>query len=589
MAPGGGLDDDDDFDPCEALGLTPVLFWGICDVKYDPRLPVGERVRVLELGDGRSSRFSGHGMATREKFRREYCLAFHYLKRLDVMMENKQLTHDRFVSEGFANLRPRTGCYHRRFEQDLAARICRDLGLQEGDAVVLKLCNRNRGAGVVVAPMDQLDSRLQRLLSPPSGEALAALLEERAEVALKEEPAGDFEEQCLHWWSNEYPCFLAEACCHSLPIPAESSKAGELFDGTLRVAFCLRRPEQEWSDWDGKGLEIDWLGGYWKLPRAAVGTEGGSEAGDEDASLEAVRARVVSSFSTAEKRTAEVEEAHLREVYAALAPALLSILPMTGAVDVQSLLSFYKSSQLVRAFVSARAACSMRRDKLSQARKLLDLARGWVQPGKTANWGLPERSVLSYIERNLAVCDLMEQQHELSSRGRKRCPAALTKLTNALDKLPTNATALFVQGRCFHNAGDFSKAAACMRKALALDPDFKMSYLGLANCMMQLGEHSAAVEASRACLRRHADSPTAQFNMGQAYYHMLREGSVPEEREEEVLKLAEQALSFAKVQDSKLWKPPDESMLRYCLAPKGARAGLPRVPVQTRKISSWRP
>ena len=36
-------------------------FWGICDIKYDPRCPVGQRVRILELGDGRSSRFSHHG------------------------------------------------------------------------------------------------------------------------------------------------------------------------------------------------------------------------------------------------------------------------------------------------------------------------------------------------------------------------------------------------------------------------------------------------------------------------------------------------------------------------------------------------
>ena len=39
----------------------PALFWGILDIKYDPAAPVLERVRVLETGDGRTSKFSGAG------------------------------------------------------------------------------------------------------------------------------------------------------------------------------------------------------------------------------------------------------------------------------------------------------------------------------------------------------------------------------------------------------------------------------------------------------------------------------------------------------------------------------------------------
>eukprot|EP00933_Yihiella_yeosuensis_P038121 TRINITY_DN3207_c0_g2_i1.p1 TRINITY_DN3207_c0_g2~~TRINITY_DN3207_c0_g2_i1.p1 ORF type:complete len:114 (-),score=19.41 TRINITY_DN3207_c0_g2_i1:212-502(-) len=54
--------------------LTSVAFWGICDIKYDPRLPKQDRVRVLELGDGRSSRFSHHGRAIKEKFDAGYCI-----------------------------------------------------------------------------------------------------------------------------------------------------------------------------------------------------------------------------------------------------------------------------------------------------------------------------------------------------------------------------------------------------------------------------------------------------------------------------------------------------------------------------------
>uniref|UniRef100_A0A7S4Q751 Replication factor C C-terminal domain-containing protein n=1 Tax=Alexandrium monilatum TaxID=311494 RepID=A0A7S4Q751_9DINO len=100
MAPSGGLDKDD------------------ADICEDPRLPDGERVKVLELGDGRSSRFSNHGVASRDKFRSEYCLGAHYL-RLDVLMGNKQLTHDRSRAALSAAGTPRRQRYA------LLARACR--------------------------------------------------------------------------------------------------------------------------------------------------------------------------------------------------------------------------------------------------------------------------------------------------------------------------------------------------------------------------------------------------------------------------------------------------------------------------------
>ncbi|CAE7513600.1 unnamed protein product, partial [Symbiodinium microadriaticum] len=52
------------------------------------------------------------------------------------MTENKKFTHDMFVQEGFAHLRPPTAAYPRRYEPHLAHRILRDLDVKGNGAVV---------------------------------------------------------------------------------------------------------------------------------------------------------------------------------------------------------------------------------------------------------------------------------------------------------------------------------------------------------------------------------------------------------------------------------------------------------------------
>merc|ERR1719401_1306738 len=81
----------------KATKAVQVVFWGIADVKFDPRLPERERVKVLELGDGRLSRFSHHGRPILEKFQNEYCCP-KPIKR-PLLVENKKCTHDIFVDE----------------------------------------------------------------------------------------------------------------------------------------------------------------------------------------------------------------------------------------------------------------------------------------------------------------------------------------------------------------------------------------------------------------------------------------------------------------------------------------------------------
>ena len=43
--------------------------------------------------------------------------------------------------------------------------------------------------------------------------------------------------QVFFRWSNECPLFVAERCCHSVPVQA----GGQDFDATMRVSFVLHR------------------------------------------------------------------------------------------------------------------------------------------------------------------------------------------------------------------------------------------------------------------------------------------------------------------------------------------------------------
>ncbi|CAE7470014.1 dnc, partial [Symbiodinium pilosum] len=219
-------------------------------------------------------------------------------------------------------------------------------------------------------------------------------------LGLEEEPPL-FEEQCLHWWSNECPLFVVERCCASIPV-AKDPDSPERFDGTLRVAFALHRPKavsKHQEEHQVKPFEIDWLGGYWKLPKTAV-SDGQAE------NLEDIHNRIVSSFNSVDKRTAPLPEEQLQEVYDALTPALPRIFS-SGTISVQMIMNVYRQDELFCAFALARVAAAMRVDHLERALGLFDLAKRKVKvPSQHTAEFLPEISVLSYIDRNVGVCSV---------------------------------------------------------------------------------------------------------------------------------------------------------------------------------------
>mmetsp|Transcript_118809 Transcript_118809/g.383649 ORF Transcript_118809/g.383649 Transcript_118809/m.383649 type:complete len:604 (-) Transcript_118809:134-1945(-) len=554
--------------------LTSVAFWGICDIKYDPRLSnPRERVALLELGDGRSSRFSHHGRAIKEKFDAEFCMDETPIKRA-VMTENKKFTHDMFVMEGFAHLRPPTVAYPRRYHAMLAGQILSDLGVRGGKgAVVLKLCNRSRGAGIVVATPQELDGVLRRLLTPPLGDE--RWLDGCLKGALNPEFSECMEEACLHWWSNECPLFVVERCCYSIPVAMEECPDTK-FDGTMRVAFALYRNEknQYQKMISVKPFEIAWLGGYWKLPKAAFEENGSG-------SLEGLHNRVVSSFNSAEKRTAEVSPEHLQEVFDALTPALPSVF-QSGGIGVQMIMNVYREDALFRAFALSRVAAAMRATEMPKARSLFDLARRMVKaPEKQDAESLPEMSVMSYIERNAGVCHCLEGNWE----------KAMERWRLSLKHHTLNSTAYYVAG-CYHQeVGEYHTAADCMLKSIALDPDFKSPYCGLGNAYMLQGSFDAAVEAGLACCRRHPDAPVAHHIIGQSVYHSFRRDPSRAWREDaaEVADRAAKALELARRRVPEQWTEADEAMLSYLLAPPQERDRMPEQAVHVWKVYGWRP
>jgi len=566
----------------ERVTLTPVLFWGICDVKFDPQLPTDERVRVLELGDGRASKFSHHGSPITDAFESKFCMHPNPIKR-SVLVDNKKLTHDMFVHVEAEHLRPPTFTYSRCYTQDLAERLISDLKLADGGAAVLKLCNRTRGAGVVVVTARTANKVLRRLLTPPAGADLLEWLRQEGPRAVAHNMVFSdmLQEHCLHWWSNECPVFVAERCCHSMPVPLEAGSE-ETFDGTMRVAFALHRdgPPEE-GDRDGP-FEISWLGGYWKLPQAA------SNAGGDLDAPEALHDRIVSSFNSAEKRTAPVPAEHLKAVFDALTPVLPRVFDM-ALIDGERVSLTYRDYPHFRAFAMSRVAATIRTYDVDKSRELFKQAKqvaldAIAKGGQGAKDDLHNQSVLSYVERNLGVCSAMEgnwtEAHQYWEQAIHLCP--------------TNATAIYLDGCYWQVTRNYQRGIECILESIALDPDFRLAYLGLSECHLLNGDFQSAVEACEACLRRFPEAAGAQLNIGQALYKMLQTGHVNLGQEldggaAQLAARAATALELAKSKAPDQWTQAAEGMLEFCRADEASRKAIPPHEVFVSKVYGWRP
>lgn len=490
----------------QGQGRLPVLFWGILDIKYDRSRPVLDRVKVLETGDGRTSKFSGDGAEILRRYREKYVMEQDMdFQMYQVISADKKLTHDLFDQSGYSHIVPDQVCFPRRYHQQLAADIVKALHVGDKELVILKLCNRSRAAGVIVSPANELDDILHDLLTPPLD--LEAWFQDHAERMDRDSDSaadfgfapGSFAEHQRHWWGNESPVFVAERCCHSHPTVVN----GRQFDGTMRVGFAVRRQqgmqkkpwEQQAGAFSPDELEIDWLGGYWKLPKCDTGGSG------------TLRESVVSAARTS--GTAPVPLAHLMEVYAALGDSLQQLF---GAAEPssQELRSQYAAQPALAAFLTARmgTAAMVRspgrmREMLADSEKILLTLTEAADRDTLQSFHRRAKGVLE-VRQNWSGCWERAESH----------------FRESLQLQPTNSNALFFLGMVALQMGKPEDAVKFLRRSLLLDPDFRAGYVNLAIGYLRLGRHAEALKVSEAGSARHPDAPQPHYHVGIACYQL---------------------------------------------------------------------
>mmetsp|Transcript_35423 Transcript_35423/g.82269 ORF Transcript_35423/g.82269 Transcript_35423/m.82269 type:complete len:1087 (+) Transcript_35423:154-3414(+) len=487
-------------------------FWGIIDLKYDPSKSIEERVKVLETGDGRSSRFSHAGAIIPKRFKEKY--------KLDegansgkhaVVSANKKLTHDLMELYGYGHLVPRQVCFPRVYDLGLADRIIGELGVSAEDLVVLKLCNRSRAAGVLPVPAGGLDSVLKEILQlPPNFEDWMQRKLKKGTAETLEVDWGCYEEQLRHWWSNECPHFVVEQFCTSILTRVNEKE----YDGTMRIAFAISRkhadarksrsdtgsPKSDYSNPlleftpPAEELEVEWIGGYWKLPK-------------EDVESVNIRASVISAARTA--GTAHVDPVHLAEVYAAMGD---SVQQLFGGCEPspKMLTEKYNEQPELATYLTARLAIAMR--DLSRVRMALKLASQVVVK---APEGPAKRSAESFVNRGYGILEAMTPPYKWS--------AAREYFEESVRQLPSNAAALYQLGMAELELGKTEEAVILMEKSLLLDLDFKAPYVNLGVAYLRLRKFDLAIAVSEACLKRHPESPQCHYHIGVAYYQKAQQ------------------------------------------------------------------
>mmetsp|Transcript_71075 Transcript_71075/g.123271 ORF Transcript_71075/g.123271 Transcript_71075/m.123271 type:complete len:820 (+) Transcript_71075:106-2565(+) len=475
------------FDP--PVRKRPAAYFGIVDLKYDNRATEKHRLKVLELGSGRSSRFSGYGEDILNNYQRNYTL----VKQLDraVMVDNKKMTHDVFEECGFGHLRPHQACFPRVYSPELHSMVENQLWCSADDSVVLKLVNRCRGAGVVLARVGQeLDEVLKRLLCPLAIDDDAISLD-----AVLTADSSSLDEQCMHWWSNECPFFVAERCESSHPI----QHGGDVFDGTLRVGFVLLRGEQKELQFG-----IEFLGGYWKLPSAPVGSTD-------------IRARCVSKARTG---TAPVDTHDLEEIENILRKVLPEVFA-TERAGTASLIRRYSRNPMLFSFAMARhGASQLQREMQEQARqqaqqlnvearalpsqqteRLFNMASDRVNDVPS---GAPRDASASHVERQLGA----------AAAAAGDWKNALKRWRHSLELYPWNATSEHLVGYYFFQESQWLLAERSFVRSMCLDPDFKASYANLSAVYLALDNYPKAQKVAQAGLKRHPYTFQCSYNLG---------------------------------------------------------------------------
>lgn len=529
-------------------------WFGCIDLKYSE----DGSVRILELGDGHTSGFTGAGAFIPHTFAKLGCPRRTLGAYMDTVLENKILTHDALEDAGLAGLRPRAGVFRRKYDPDLAAGIRAATG---GGAVVLKLADRQRGCGVVAVEPEDLDDTLKQLLVPPElseppsspGSSRGQLTEEWVLTARVASGLSGLQEQAAHWRANECPSFLAEALCSSKLVEGPQ---GQRYDGTLRLGFALE---------EGK---VRLLGSYWKLPDVAA-----------DKPKADLTVRIV-SHTHGGSGTLACAQADEAAVWVVLEEPLLKVF-IVGARNftVPGLLKRYQCDGLLLATALTRVAAGHIEEDVSKAERTLLLAEQLA--ADSGEGGALGGCVRSYARRTHGTLAARR------SGGPPDWRRAQPFYDQAVEAMPGNAAALYFAGMARLTKGHYSAAGKHFARSVTADCDFACAYSQLATCCLLLGDFCACVEVSEALLKRHNRIAAAYHCIAVALYAQEasdngRPGSNcnPERR-----RRAAGALRRAKeLQRGKSWGRNEEEMLE---ALEG-KEPLPKRPARTWLFHAWR-
>jgi len=237
-------------------------------------------------------------------------------------------------------------------------------------------------------------------------------------------------------------------------------------------------------------LQIEWLGGYWKLPKA-------------DMHSTRLRDRVISAAKTG---TEKVSPTHLAEVYAALGDAIPQLFG-GSELSIPALGTTYAEEPALAAYLIAQLGLGMR--DATKMRQALNLANTVL--AKVTAAGSAEKASASFVRRGFGVLEANLQ----------RWDAAAEQFGLSLSHQPSNASSMYLMGMAKLEFGKPDEATHFFHHCLLLDLDFKAPYVCLSVALLRLKRFHEAIEVSERCLRRHPETPHCHYHIGIACYMLL--------------------------------------------------------------------
>ena len=352
--------------------------------------------------------------------------------RANFIFSNKILTHRCFMNAGLIDSRPTTLIRPRQYHADLCAQIVAEL--PNSKQFVLKVPDKERGEGVIIVDKKGLDQYLKILLCPK--EHFSNASGDFANYLLKETglPFRLLQKELSHinsWRSSDESEFMIEAYVPSKPV----KKEGNLYDGTMRVAFILICEE-------GNCRFIP-MGAYWKLPPNPM-VQGGS-----------LRESCVSSFSETHLLSALPQKADEKEVFRQL-NVLLPLL-------FEDILQF-DAEEYIRQFPENNDE-----EKMRKSIQWLKLSNHYITRGELAI----AHHYLECAEKLTPSHRSCYHQLGLYYHANKEYDKALSAFDSAIEKDPRIPTTFFRRGCTCLKKNDLDSAILDFKKASELNPGYQ--------------------------------------------------------------------------------------------------------------------